>query len=304
MEDSMAYPSVATTTSGWKNMVAAVCAILLAILFLSAGVWKMTGPFDWAAKMRQALVPGSLSLFTAVSFGLAETFAAILLIIPRFRRWGAILTGLMLVAFMLFVGINYNALRGADCSCFPWLKRTIGPGFFVGDGIMLLMAILAGVWSKPAQGMRTAAMVLGGVAVCSAIAFGIDNGRQSGAMAPETILVDGKSVSLHEGKVLLYFFDPECSHCFAAAKQMAKHTWVDVKIIGLPSRVPQFASDFMITTNLKASISPDHNALKKVFPFGDPPFAVPLVNGRQKASLAQFDEAEPEATLRKFGFIQ
>ncbi len=300
----MAYPTLATRAPAWKTGIATVCAILLALLFFSAGIWKMVGPYDWAAKMRQALIPGSLSLFTAVSFGLAETFAATLLVIPRFRRWGAILTGLMLVAFMIFVGINYNTLRGADCSCFPWLKRSIGPGFFVGDAAMLLMAIIAGWWSRPVHGFKTAGILLGGIAICSAIGFALDNGRQSGAMAPESIIVDGKPISLHEGKVLLYFFDPECSHCDAAARRMAKHTWVDVKIIGLPSRVPQFGAYFMTSTNLKAPLSPDHDALKKIFPFGDPPYAVPLINGRQKASLSQFDEAEPEATLRKFGFIE
>ncbi len=288
----------------WKNWIAIISGVLLAIIFIGAGLYKMTGPYEAAARMRNALVPGSLSLFTAVSFGLAETFAGILLLIPSMRRLGGWLTALMLIAFMVFIGVNYTALQGADCTCFPWLKRAIGPGFFIGDGVMLLLAVLAVVYSKPSANLKQAGMILGAVGLCAAIAFGLDNARQSGTMAPEKITVDGKPTSLHEGKIFLYFFDPECSHCDAAARRLAKHTWNDVKIIGLPSRVPQFGAYFMTSTNLKGLLSPDHNDLKKVFPFGDPPYAVPLLNGRQQAALSQFDGVEPEATLRKLGFIQ
>ena len=43
--------------------------------------------------------------------------------------------------------MNYNTLAGKDCSCFPLVKRSIGPGFFIGDMVMLLMAALAG-WAN------------------------------------------------------------------------------------------------------------------------------------------------------------
>ena len=70
----------------WKNWTAILCGVLLAIIFLGAGLYKMTGPYEAAARMRNALVPAQLSLFTAVSFGFAETFAGILLLIPSLRR--------------------------------------------------------------------------------------------------------------------------------------------------------------------------------------------------------------------------
>ena len=43
--------------------------------------------------------------------------------------------------------------------------------------------------------------------------------------------------------------------------------------------------------------------LKKTFPFVNAPAAVALVNGREKAMITQFDGGEPEATLKKLGFI-
>ena len=292
-------------TARWKMGAGAVCAILIGIMFLATGLYKMIRPHDFAALLRQLLLPSALSVPGAVLLGFGETLTAIFLFMPRFRRWGAYLSGLMLVIFMVYIGINYSVLLGAECSCFPWIKRTIGPGFFVGDGIMLLLTFLGGWWARPSSGLKTAALICAAIAVCSGVAFGVDLSSQSGAMAPQQITVDGKPFSLHEGKVLLYFFDPECSHCDAAARRMAKHTWVDgVKIIGLASRVPKFAAYFMDSTKLNGKISPDHDLLKKAFPHGDPPFAVPLVNGRQKAALAIFDENEPEKALRQFGFIQ
>jgi uncharacterized membrane protein YphA (DoxX/SURF4 family) len=141
--------------TSWKTTLSWVGAILLALVFLVSGLWKLTDAPGAAVRMAQARVPQSLSLAAAIGFGIAETFTAVLLLVPRFRRWGAWLGGALLIAFMIFIGINYNALRGAECSCFPWVKRAVGPGFFIGDGIMLALAVAAGVWARRAQSMRT-----------------------------------------------------------------------------------------------------------------------------------------------------
>src|SRR5215470_18993525 len=123
MQDSTA-PSDAILTRlelpPWKMAIGWISAIVIALLFLSSGIWKITDVPGWAVRVTQARVPASLSLPAAIGFGIAETFAAVLLLVPRFRRWGAWLGGTLLVAFMIFIGINYNALRGAECSCFPW----------------------------------------------------------------------------------------------------------------------------------------------------------------------------------------
>ncbi len=60
----------------------------------------------------------------------AETTAGVLILVPRFRKWGAWLASLLLLVFMVYIGIRYNALIGRDCSCFPWVKRTRWAGIF------------------------------------------------------------------------------------------------------------------------------------------------------------------------------
>jgi uncharacterized membrane protein YphA (DoxX/SURF4 family) len=308
--DSIANPVMNPVTnhtlnqgSSWKTMLSWVCAILLALVFLVSGLWKLTDAPGAAVRMAQARVPQSLSLAGAIGFGIAETFAAVLLLVPRFRRWGAWLSGALLIAFMIFIGINYNALRGAECSCFPWVKRAVGPGFFIGDGIMLLLAAMAGIWAVRARSVRTAAAILGAIALFAAGSYGVAAMRQTGTKAPETVMVDGKPYSLEEGKILIFYFDPECLHCLDAAKRMSKLDWGDTRIVAVPINVPQFAQGFLEDTHLKAVVSNDLPQLKKIFPFVSAPAGVALVNGREKMALTQFEDPEPADTLKKIGFI-
>ena len=214
------------------------------------------------------------------------------------------LTGALLIAFMLYIGYHYQELRGQECSCFPWIKRTVGPGFFIGDGVMLALAALAGAWSRRSESIRSAAIVLGSVCVFALVSFGVTYARQTGVKAPDSIIVDGKPYSLQVGKHFLYFFDPECSHCFLAAKTMASFHWNNVSVIGLPTAQPRFGPSFMQETGLKAPLSPQAAELKKLFPYVDPPFGVAIENGRQKATFLYFEGSEPASGLKTIGFIE
>ncbi len=307
MQDSMAQASPAPAfvdLPSWKNAVAWICAVLIGVFFIGAGLWKLTDHLGASTRMNQMLVPANLAVFTAVFFGVTEIFGGLLLIIPRYRRWGALLCSGMLVAFMVYMAWNYTALQGMDCTCFPWLKRAVGPAFFWSDAAMIVMAAIAGWWAHSSEGLKGASLIFASILVFAGAAYGITESRQSGTKAPDLITVDGKPYSLQQGKILLYFYDPECSHCNEAARRMSKHTWKpDVKIVGLPTRVQQFGQYFMESTGLKGVNSLDHESLKKLFPHGDPPYGVVLEHGRMKTGLQRFDEAEPEATLRKNGFI-
>src|SRR5277367_272665 len=128
----------------------------------------MTQPFLWARMVEDLRVPYHLSMYATLALAVSETLAGALVLIPKFRRWGASLAALLLVVFMIYIGINYSALVGKECSCFPWVKRTIGPGFFAGDAAMLLAAIVAAWWSKPPDGVRRAGVVLAVVAALTA----------------------------------------------------------------------------------------------------------------------------------------
>lgn len=306
MQDSMSYPGgtdAQMEVPAWKNILSAICAALLALLFLVSGTWKLSDPISAAARMAQAQVPAALSLAAALGFGIAEVFTGILLLVPRYRRWGAWLCSSLLVAFLVYMAVYYNVLRGEDCSCFPWIQRVVGPAFFLSDGIMLVMALIAGWWAKPSRSPLGALVTLGAVIVFAGVCYGVAAVRETGVQAPATILVEGKAFSLHQGKVFLYFFDPECSHCERAAREMGRYHWKNVTLIAIPTRMPQFAADFLRATGFPARLSEDVAALRKVFQFGDPPYGVLLENGRQKMAIAIFDERQ-EQTFRQAGFIE
>ncbi len=288
----------------WKAWLCTLSAFLLAITFLVSGVWKITDPLSAAVRMTQALVPAALSLPAALAFGISETFAAVLLLVPRLRRWGAWLAGLLLLAFMAYMGLFYNALSGEECNCFPWIQRVVGPAFFIGDAIMLLLALAAGWWARPSESKQLAAVVLGAVCVFAGISYGVSAVRQNSVRAPRVIAVDGKPFALHEGRVFLYFFNPECTHCEHAARELGKLAWGETKIVGVPTQLPQFGPQFMSSTNLRGVLTSDAEALRKIFAFTDVPYGVALENGHLRAAVTVFEATEPEQTLRKLGFVK
>ena len=295
MNASMAQP--------WKSRLSWVSSVLLCAVFLLAGLWKITDVQGAAVRMVQAKVPESLGLAAALFFGIAETVGAVMILTPRLRRWGALVLGALLVAFLGYIAIHYSALRGAECSCFPWLKRVVGPGFFVGDGVLLLLAFFAGLGSRKPDGMRAAALILAAVAVFAGVSYGVGAARETGTLAPESILVDGKPYGLTGGKVFLFYFDPACMHCFETAQRMAKLHWGDTRVVGVPIAQPQFAAQFMEDTGFHMSITTDRDKLKEVFPYAGVPAGVAIENGRQKAALVKFDGEEPAASLKQLGLI-
>jgi len=301
-------PSI--TMPSWKLAASHVAAAFVAILFIGAGLYKAVDPFHWSRLLEELLFPPAYSLPFTLLLSVGEIFGGVMIAMPRLRRWGAVLTGVMLIGFMGYIGIHYYQLIGKDCSCFPWVKRTVGPGFFEGDGAFLVAALLAGLWSKPVRGaVRGGASILAAAVLIAGAGYGYALSQQTGAKAPESVMVDGKPLSLQHGRFFVFFFDPECSHCNDAGRHMGTYHWKsDVTIVGQPTRVPQFGQAFMNDNHLKALVATDLQKLKTAFPMpGDPPYGVAIENGRQVGAVQHYDDEdngkEPAATLRQLGLI-
>jgi len=291
----------------WKKGIGGLCAVLLAILFFASGAWKLTDPFKWSQMLEEFRISGALALPGTLALGVGETLGAVLILVPRFRRWGALLLGLLLVIFMAYIGANYGYLVGKDCTCFPLVKRAVNPAFFLEDGAMLLMAVLAGMWARASENLRGALVILGAVVVFAGASFGVNLARESGLKAPASITVDGKPLSLEQGNAFLFFYDPTCTHCEAAAKKMAKLKWKDTKVVAIPIDTPQFAASFLHDTGFQAGTSNDLDLLRGTFKFTTAPYGVALVRGHQKATIdvGRFEtEGEPAATLYSLGFVE
>lgn len=292
--------------ASWQRTAAAVCAILLGVIFLVSGGWKVLDPYKTGELLEQAKVPAGFGTLGAAALGTLELLAAFLLFAPRFRRWGGLLGSGLIVFFLGWIGYYYSALVGKECSCFPIIKRTIGPGFFISDGVMLLLAVAALVWSEKVVSARVPLRALAALIVLAGVSYGINTRMHHNVQVPTPVIVDGKPQSLAEGKVLLFFYDPSCMHCDAAAKFMSTLNWGDTKIVAIPTVNPQWAESFLHDTGLKASTSLELDKLKKAFPFIDPPFGVALQDGQVKETFtqAQFNVPLPRPDLQKLGFVK
>jgi len=290
--------------ASWKIRLNWMSAGTLAALFLVSGVWKIADPLGWAVRTSELRVPHSASLAAALVIGIAETVGAVWILVPRLRRWGSILLGLLLAAFVVYFAANYSVLRGADCSCFPWIKRAVGPGFFIGDVAMLLLAALAGLWSQRPFGLRPAAVILATVTVFALVSWGVETQEFKGSRAPQSVMVNGRPFAINHGKVFLFFFNPECTHCFDAAKHMSQLSWGDTTLVAVPVEQAQFAEGFLEETGLKAVVTSDFQLLKSRLGYTAYPYGVAIENGVVAARIAQFEGSGPDATLRKLAFAQ
>jgi hypothetical protein len=292
--------------SGGKRKIATICAILLGLVFLISGGWKVLSPLRTGELLEQAQVPAGWGAIGAATLGALELLASLLLFILRFRKLGGLLGSGLMVFFIGWVAVYYHVLVGQECNCFPLIKRTVGPGFFVSDAVMLLFGIVAFLWSPAVRSLRGPVLALVSVAILSTASFSFAKLENRGLASPSPLVVDGKPESVAFGKVFLFFYDPQCMHCDAAARFMAKFNWGATRVIALPTSEPQFAPSFLHDTGLKAGTCLNTAKLRQTFKFVDPPYGVALVDGRQTATFgqAQFNIPSPKADLQKLGFIQ
>jgi uncharacterized membrane protein YphA (DoxX/SURF4 family) len=297
---------VHTGASNWKANVALVSGILLGLIYLVSGLWKLLQPFQAGEVLEQAHVPAGLGVLGAVVLGVLETYAAVLLFTPKYRRWGGLLGSALMIFFVGWIANYYHVLVGHDCSCFPIIKRTVGPGFFVSDGIFLLLGIFAFLWSQRVSGRLVPIVTFVCLVVLGGASLGANAAMRHSVQVPSPVVVNGKPADLTHGKVFLFFYDPQCSHCLAAAKFMSTLNWGNTEVVGIPTQQPQFAKYFLEDTHFKADTSLELGKLKKAFPFVDPPYGVALNDGQVKETFAQmqFNEPLPAPDLKKLGFVK
>lgn len=293
-------------SAGWQRNIAAVAALLLGIVFLVSGGWKVLSPFKTGELLEQAQVAGGWGAVGASALGTLELLTAFLLFVPRYRRMGGFLGSALMIFFIGWIGFYYKVLVGHECSCFPIIKRTVGPGFFIGDAVMLLLGLAAFAWSARPVRWRTPGMAFILLVAVAGISYGVNATRINHAQVPTPVVVDGKPQNLAQGKVFVFFYDPSCMHCDAAAKFMSKLNWADSRIVAIPTVNPQWAASFLRDTHLKAGTSLEYEKLKKAFPFVDPPFGVALDDGQVKKTFgqAQFNEPLPAPDLKQLGFVK
>ncbi len=288
----------------WKSWIGWITAVAMAFLWFAAGLWKLSDISGWQLKLTQLLVPVKWSLAATMTVAAAEVAAGVLLLRTSWRRWGGYLSAALLVAFMSYMAINYQTLRGEDCSCFPWLERAVGPAFFWSDAAMLAIAVLAACFApKPSVG-KSAAGAMFGVVLFAGAMLAVDRlGPQPGEDVPAAITADGKTYGLREGKIFLYFFNPSCMHCLDAGQKMSQYDW-NSDFVGIPTQDFDWGPGFVEDAGLKnVKLSSDLKMLKETFPFEDVPYGAVIENGKVLERIVFWEEPELNEKLRGYGFI-
>src|SRR3954454_4843844 len=228
-------PAAISDSRNWRRYAVAAAAILLGIIFLVSGGWKVLQPFKTGELLEQARVPGGFGTIGASVLGTLELFAAFLLFTPRYRKLGGLLGSALMIFFIGWIAFYYQQLVGHECSCFPIITRAVGPGFFVSDGVMLLFGLVAAAWGPTVTHLRVPAIALAALAVLAGASLGAGAMQRRNVEMPYPVAVEGKPTDLRSGKVFLFFYDPMCSHCDAASKFMSTLTWKDTRMVAIPT---------------------------------------------------------------------
>jgi uncharacterized membrane protein YphA (DoxX/SURF4 family) len=290
----------------WQAWLGWTAAVLMAFLWLVAGFWKLSDLAAFQVKMTQLLVPVSLSMPATLALVVSELTAGVLLLVPAWRRLGGLFSAAILLAFMAYMAINYQALRGADCSCFPWVERAVGPVFFWTDGAMVALALVAAWFSRPVARLRQAGFALAGIVAMTGLTFAMEQSAAPAAAGelPAKIQIEGGELAINQGPVFLYFFNPTCLHCLDAGIAMSKYQW-KAAYVGIPTQDFDFGPQFVNDAGLKnVKLSPELDRLKALFPFDDVPYAVALNDGKVVAQLRFFEEPELGEKLREIGVVE
>ncbi len=294
-----------------NHWIGLAAALVMALLWFTAGLWKLSDISGWQLKLTQLLVPVKWSLAGTLAVATAEVGAGVLLLCTVWRRWGGWLSAVLLVFFMGYVGWNYEALQGEDCSCFPWLERAVGPAFFWSDAAMLAVSLVAVRFSPPSKGLRGAGAAAMAVLALTGGMLAIDQlGPSSGAEAvlagdnAPPVSIDGEPYAIGSGNVFLFFFNPSCMHCLHAGQTMSKYTW-KVDFLGVPTQDFDWGAGFVEDAALQdVKLSPDVKPLREIFEFQDVPHGVMLQNGAVLERLIFWEEPELSQVLRSHGFIE
>ena len=87
MDASTTAETYTVRTPSVRNAVSHIAAFAVALLFLTAGIWKMTEPFTWARMVEDLRVPYQLSMYATLALAVSETLAGALVLIPKYRRY-------------------------------------------------------------------------------------------------------------------------------------------------------------------------------------------------------------------------
>ena len=109
--------------TGWKSILGHVAAVIVGVIFLATGLAKIVFPFLVQQLFEQLLVPTWASMPLVIALGIAETLGGALVLIPRYRRWGALLISLSTFCSSALVKRLSALSASSRCCASSWRPR-------------------------------------------------------------------------------------------------------------------------------------------------------------------------------------
>ncbi len=156
--------------------------LLLAVVFLAAGIGKLQNRRVSAHALVEFGVPPRFKHLIAVALPLAELSTAVALVLQPSARWGAVAAATLLVTFSAAIANALAHDRRPDCRCFGQIHSApAGAGTLARNAILLVFAIFVSVRGPgPAIAVwvssRTSAELGLGVAVVMVLALAVGAG--------------------------------------------------------------------------------------------------------------------------------
>ncbi len=296
-----------------RNVVTWVLSLALAGIFIVAGVWKLSAPALAGIRLVEVGVPSAWGLPLAVLLGSFEVFSGVLLLWPRYRRWGALLVAVMLGIFMAYMGARYTTLKGTACGCLPGRSKGLGVGFFIEDGLMLAAAVAVFVLARPAAERARAWLLKPAIALALILAAAI-----GWAAVERTVLAGGSSLTINvmdrsrrtapmqlapRSATLIYFFNAQCLDCKHASAEIARLRF-SVPLIAVPDAQPETGYEYLDNAGIKnVLVSTDYFNLSSRLHLNRVPALYVVRGGAPQTVIVDFERQRFENTLREFGLL-
>lgn len=129
-------------------IIAVSCSLVLAVILLTGASHKLRAPHRFARQIEDyALLSGPAISVMARALPVIEGLLAIALLVPGLRIWGAAGAALLLALYTGAIAINlWRGRRDIDCGCSgPGLERPLSPALLARNGVLITMAVLAGL---------------------------------------------------------------------------------------------------------------------------------------------------------------
>ncbi len=295
-----------------RTVITWVLALALVAIFAVAGGWKLYAPAQAGIRLVELGVPSAYGLPLAVLLGSLEVFAALLMLLPPYRRIGAALAGSLLAVFLIYMGASYGQLKGTECGCLPGRHRALGAGFFIEDGLMLAAAVGVALLARPAA-ERARSLVRPALALLVILALGAASATmerpvlaRDSALSLRVADRSGRTAEMSlspRSYTLLYFYNPSCLDCMRASQTIARLR-LAAPLIVLPDSKPEFGYDYLRQMGIKnALVSPDYQPLADRFGVKQVPALYLFQGARPQTVILNFDPARLEKSLRDLAVL-